>query len=157
MGWKQLTCLVALTLANVVAADTNAHSHVVKPAGGTNVKVIAKGAFSGIQEPKQIVVTNATQWAELWQKHSVKREPKPQAPEIDFSKQTVLFVSLGEKRTGGYGVEIADVKKDNGKTEVTVKTKSPKPGGFQIQAITAPFVIVAIPKVEGEVQFKTGS
>jgi hypothetical protein len=156
MGWKQLICLMALSFVNIAAADTNAHSHAVKTAEAKDVKVIAKGAFSGIQEPKQIVVTNATQWAELWQKHSVKREPKPQPPEIDFSKQTVLFVSLGEKHTGGYGVEIADVKKENGKTEVTVKTKSPKPGGFQIQAITAPFVIVAIPKVEGEVQFKTG-
>ena len=32
-------------------------------------------------------------------------------------------------------------------------TRSPKPGGFQLQALSAPFHIVAVPKIEGEVKF----
>lgn len=144
MGRKLQLCLLLLGGGILFAADGE----------GTRMKVIAKGAFSGIQEPKQIVVTNQTQWAEIWQKHNVRNEPKTPPPEIDFSKQSILFISLGQKRTGGYGVEINDIQKKEGKTEILIQTTSPKPGGFQLQALSAPFVIVATAKIEGPVEFK---
>lgn len=115
--------------------------------------MMAKGNFSGIQEPAQMVVTNATQWAEIWAKHSAQKRPAEPVPEIDFEKETVLFVALGQKRTGGYAVEIAEVKRMEGKVEVLVKTRKPKPGGFQLQALTAPFHAVAVPKISGAVKF----
>lgn len=140
-------CAVLLLTATLFAAETN------QPA----IKVIAKGAFSGIQEAKQIVITNQTQWAEVWQKHNLRNEPKRPAPEIDFKKQTVLFVTLGQKRTGGYSIDIVDVSPKDGKTEVLLRTGAPKPGSMSLQALTAPFAIVAVPKIEGEVAFKTES
>jgi protease stability complex PrcB-like protein len=150
MGSIRIVLGLALSLAGTLAAA----SHAGDARATNDIKVIAKGAFSGIQQPEQIVITNATQWAELWKQHTVKREPKPELPEVDFSKQTLLFVSLGEKRTGGYSVEIADLLKENGKVVVLAKSHAPKPGGFQIQAITAPFIIVAVPKLDGKVEFK---
>jgi hypothetical protein len=142
MGWK---IVIALLLAAVTssAEDTN------------RLKTLGKGAFSGIQEAVQVVVTNQTQWAELWQKHTAQKTPKPPPPEVDFSKETILFVASGKKTTGGYSVEISDVRRAEGKTEVVVTSKEPKPGGFNIQALTAPFHIVAVPRIEGEVKFKT--
>jgi hypothetical protein len=145
MGWKLQVSLLVLGGAMAFAADANE----------LRMKVLGRGAFSGIQEAKQLVITNQIQWAEIWQKHSVQnKEPKKPAPEVDFSKQSVLFVALGQKRTGGYSVGITDVQKKDGKTEVIVQTTSPKPGGFQIQALTAPFVAVAVPRIEGPVEFK---
>src|SRR4051812_8691506 len=111
MGWKLQVCLLLCGSAILFAED----------ASSGRFKVIAKGALSGIQEPKQLLITNATQWAEIWQKHSVRNEPKPPLPEIDFSKQSVLFVALGQKRTGGYAVAITDLQKKGEKTEVTLQ------------------------------------
>jgi hypothetical protein len=118
------------------------------------IRTLAKGGFSGFQEPAEIVVTNATQWAEVWKKHSAQQKPAKPAPEVNFEKETVLLVSLGQKRSGGYSVEITGLEESDGKTKVIAKTKAPKPGGIQLQAITSPFHIVAVPRIKGPVAFK---
>ena len=124
-------------------------------AAETNVmRTIFKGTFSGIQEESQVVVTNRAGFEKLWKQHSLKFEPKEPAPEVDFAKETVLAVSLGQKRTGGFSVEISDIRRAGEKTLVLVKPRSPKQGGFTIQALTAPIHMVAVPKIEGKVEFK---
>jgi hypothetical protein len=118
------------------------------------IRTVAQGNFSGVQTPTQIAVTNATQWQELWAKHSAQRKPAENAPEINFDQETVLFAALGRRNTGGYKIEIADVKRTGDTTEAVVNIHAPKAGGIRLQALTAPFHIVAIPKVNGPVKFK---
>lgn len=142
MGWKVAIGVLTLALASF-ADETN------------RVKTIEKGAFSGIQQPLQVVVTNKTQWAELWEKHTAKKLPKSPPPEINFAKESVIVVTAGRKNTGGYSVEISDVRRSGVKTEVLVSSQQPKPGGFNIQALTAPFHFVEVPKIEGETKFTT--
>ena len=138
MGWKSAIG-VTLTAMATHAAD---------------LKTVEKGAFSGIQDPLQVVVTNQTQWAQLWTKHTARKEPKEPPPEIDFQKQSVIVVTMGRKNTGGYALEITDVRRSGDKTEVIVTSREPKAGGFSIQALTAPFHMVQVPKIEGQVEFK---
>jgi hypothetical protein len=118
------------------------------------MRTLSQGNFSGIQTASEIIVTNSAQWAELWTKHSAQRTPKDNPPAVDFEKETVLFVALGSKPTGGHRVEIAEVRQIGDTTEVLVKFQSPRPGGFSIQALTAPYHAVAIPKVKGPVTFR---
>ncbi len=139
--WKLLAGLLFLGVASF-GMETN------------QFRTIGKGAFSAIQEPLQVIVTNQTQWAELWQKHSAQKLPPPPLPEIDFSKETVIFVGLGRKNTGGYAIQVTAIKCGEGKTEVVVATREPKPGGLNLQSLTAPFHIVAAPRIEGAVAFK---
>jgi hypothetical protein len=144
MGLKSFCLAVALLwCAGARAADTN------------SMRTIFKGAFSGIQEESQIVVTNRIDWEKVWKRHGARSEPKEPAPEIDFKKETVLVVAQGQKRTGGYSIEIAEVRRKDGKAQVLVKSKAPKPGGLTIQALTAPIHIVAVPKLDAKVEFKT--
>lgn len=130
---------------------------LVSGAEPEKMRTIAKGNFSGVQTSLQLVVTNATQWSELWGKHAVQKNPSEKAPEVDFDKETVIFVALGQQRTGGHAIEIADVKRGDAQVEVLVRTRKPKPGGIQLQAISAPFHAVAVPKISGEVKFKIES
>jgi len=117
------------------------------------IKTIGKGAFGVIDQPLQVVVTNKTQWAELWAKHSADKLPKPEPPEIDFNKNTVILVSAGRKTTGGYTIEITDVRRSKDKTEIVVTSKGPKEGALTIQALTAPFHIVEVARIEGPFTF----
>ncbi len=117
-------------------------------------KTIVKGAFGGVDRPLQVVVTNETQWVDLWTRHTASAIPKPSIPPIDFSKSSLIFVSSGRKTSGGYSIEISSVKQKNDYTEVTVTSKGPKPGALTAEALTAPFHIVEIPRVSGEVKFK---
>src|SRR5687767_7096449 len=123
-------------------------------AESTAMRTIEKGGFSGIQSATNIVVTNATQWTDIWKTHSAQKQPAKPAPEVNFEKETVLIVALGRKPTGGHSVEIKSVEQSGNKVLVTATTRAPRPGGIQIQALTAPFHIVAVPKLTGEVQFK---
>ena len=138
----------ALILSLILIAGVNAAEPV-------KIRTLSQGNFSGIQTASEIVVTNAAQWAEVWTKHSAQRTPKEEPPTVDFEKETVLFVALGSKPTGGHRVEIAEVRQSGDKTEVLVKIRAPRPGGFSIQAVTAPYHAVAISKVKGPVTFRT--
>src|SRR5688572_22708155 len=91
MGLKSFSVFVGLLLLCAVSqgADTNA------------MRTIAKAAFSGIQEPCQVVITNAADWEKLWSRHNVKTEPKEPVPNVDFEKESVLVVAQGQKRSGG--------------------------------------------------------
>ena len=127
----------------------------VNAAEPVKLRTIAQGNFSGIQEAAQLVVTNTAQWTEIWAKHSAQRTTKEEPPAIDFEKESVLFVALGRKSSGGYKIEIFDMRQSDSKLEVLVKVRTPRPGGLSLQALTAPFHAVAVPKIKVPVQFRT--
>ena len=125
----------------------------VNAAEPLKLRTIAQGNFSGVHELTQIVVTNSAQWQELWAKHSAQRTPAEKAPEVDFDKETVIFAALGRRNAGGHKIEITEIKPAGGEFEVIVNIRGPKPGGIQIQALTAPFHIAAVPKLASPVKF----
>ena len=117
------------------------------------VRTIAKGAFSGIQEPRQEVITDKKSWEQFWSKHSRLTKPVAPLPEVDFTKEMVVAVTMGTKRTGGYSVEITSVATVDGKLRITIKQGSPPPGAITIQSLTAPFHFVAAPKSDLKPEF----
>jgi hypothetical protein len=119
------------------------------------MRTLFKGNFSGLQEPSQVVITNQAGWEALWQRHEVKVSPKTSPPEVDFSKEAVVVAALGQKKSGGYAIEIAEVRQTPEGAEAIVKTRSPKAGTLTIQALTAPTHIVAVPITTGKFVFKT--
>lgn len=56
----------------------------------------------------------------------------------------ILFISLGEKNTGGYAVKVKSVEDIEGVTKVVVEEKVPKEGDIVTQAITYPFTIIKV-------------
>jgi hypothetical protein len=145
MGLKSLWAVFGLLLcACVHSAEGN----------GNSMRTIVKANTSGIQDQRQVAITNRADWEKLWTEHTARMEPKQPAPAVDFNKETVVVVTQGQKTTGGYGVEITDVTKYDGKAMVTAKTRAPKPGAITLQALTSPIHIVAVPKIAGKVEFK---
>jgi hypothetical protein len=107
-------------------------------------KTIAKGARSGVRESSQLAIRSQTQWQALWSRHSSISTNPSAAPAIDFDKEIVAAVFLGEKPTGGYGVEISSAEVADRALTVFVRETSPKPGAIVTQAINQPFHIVRI-------------
>ncbi len=52
----------------------------------------------------------------------------------------------GQKPTGGYSIEITDIKRTGTVLAVTVSERRPASGSFTTQALTSPFVAVSIPR-----------
>jgi hypothetical protein len=126
------------SLLRVAAIETN------KSTDRVSFKTIAKGLRSGIREPSQIAVRSQSEWQKLWRQHtSTSTVPAP-LPVVDFDKEIVAAVFLGEKPSGGYGLEISSAEVADSSLTVFVKETSPKPGAIVTQAINQPFHIVRI-------------
>lgn len=121
--------------------------------GGTEVRTLAKGTHSGVTRAEKRVVKTPEEWQQLWNEHTAGTQPRPALPAVDFGKEMVLAVFLGEQRMGGYSVEVTGVKREGTGLVALVKQTAPRPGGITIQALTQPFHFVAVGKTEGKVSF----
>lgn len=55
-----------------------------------------------------------------------------------------IFIGLGERRTGGYGIEIKSVEDVEGRIAVVYKERKPEPGAMLIQVITYPWEVIKV-------------
>src|SRR4029079_1061906 len=107
-------------------------------------KTIAKGVRSGVREASQFAIRSQSEWQKLWRQHSLASTPRAPLRTVDFDKELVAAVFLGEKPTGGYGVEISSAEVADRSLTIFLKETSPKPGAIVTQAINQPFHIVRI-------------
>ncbi len=61
------------------------------------------GARTGVKEPQTVVVKTQAEWTALWAKHAGSEAA---APAVDFSKEMVVGVFLGERHRAGYAVDL---------------------------------------------------
>ena len=121
---------------------------------------IAQGSDSGYQSADQMVIDNSEQWLDLWQQHTSNTEPPPPVPQVDFTRYSVVAVFAGEKTTGGYSVEILSVETSDSETQersaiaITVQHRQPEAGNLVTEALTYPYHIIRIPRIDGNVVFK---
>lgn len=148
--------LAALTIAALSINQTAAVAHT--PRTMTEEQTLTgdkpldqKGAFCGIRTPRSLVVRDAAAWDKLWKEHLGGRELP--LPTVDFKKHDVVAVYAGSKNTGGFAIEIAEIKR--GKTDAEVHAVLTKPGKGSIvtQAFTSPFALRAVPKLPAKVKF----
>jgi len=62
-------------------------------------------------------------------------------------------VCQGKRSTGGYSIEMIKITENENTLEVFVKNVSPGPGCGLTQAVTCPFHIIKVPKMDKEVIF----
>lgn len=122
--------------------------------------IIAQGSNSGYQSASQMVIGNSERWNDLWQQHTSNTEPPPPVPRVDFTRHSVVAVFGGEKPTGGYSVEILSAKTNGSPTQeqqaiaITVQHRQPEAGDFMKEALTYPYQMIRIRKIDGKVVFK---
>ena len=109
-------------------------------------RTIARGAHSEVKKAERVAAKTQEEWVALWKRHAGTLPQAAEVPKVDWSKEMVLAVFLGERSTGGYAVQIRGAKEQDGKLTAEVEYLSPKPDGFVTQAFTSPFHIVAVGK-----------
>ena len=72
---------------------------------------------------------------------------RPNAPYL-------YIICMGEKRTGGYGLEIKEVKKIDEKVEIIVEEIEPSNGVMVSMVLTYPTIIVEFPKYQKNIIIK---
>jgi len=72
----------------------------------------------------------------------------PPVPVVDFDAEHVVTIQMGQKPTGGYGIELAepDATLKDGEALIRLRWVEPPPGSIVTQILTSPCLIVSLPK-----------
>lgn len=103
-----------------------------------------EGQHSGIRERRAVAVTEQNAWEKVWREHNASIP----VPAVDFSKESVVAVFLGETRTAGTKVEVVVQVDaiDNNRLNVFYKEVKPASKPFAATMICQPFAIVKVRK-----------
>ena len=105
---------------------------------------------SGLVEPLQVVIRDRDAWLELWKR--IDKTAKP--PEVDFSRDMLIVVAMGQQSSGGFGIIVDDVRERNDRLEVIVKSISPGKNCGVLSALTQPVDIVRLLRSKQTVIFR---
>jgi hypothetical protein len=69
-------------------------------------------------------------------------------PAVDFDAEHVVTIQMGQKPTGGYGIELAEphATLNDGEARIRLRWIEPAPGSIVTQILTSPCLIVSLPK-----------
>lgn len=111
------------------------------------------GLDTGIRCRRFVVVRDQAQWSSLWAEHSAGAA-RP-APAVDFSREMVVAVFLGERPSGGTRVEL-EVLPDpmEPRSRLTVFYKEIRARGMAfMQRLVHPFAMRKVPRA-AQVRFE---
>ena len=146
---------------SAVVVDSSAISRPSRPdTMSTPMPVPAQPSFtrmltqhtSGFDEPTELVIRDRaaleTAWARVF--NQVQGNP---APAVDFSREMVILVALGARRSGGYDIHVDAVAGSGNGAVVRYTATSPGEGCMTTQALTSPVDVVRTPRITGTVRF----
>ncbi|WP_457631792.1 protease complex subunit PrcB family protein [Oceanithermus sp.] len=114
---------------------------------GSSWKLLARGSMSAYREPTPYAVLATSQTAflqQIWPLASGNRVPRPAPPQVDFERQSVAAFFWGQKRSGGYSLEVLGVELNGDVAEIRLELKRPAPGTIVTQSLTSPYVLVEL-------------
>lgn len=109
---------------------------------GLPLRRIGQWSHTGIGEPRRVVLRDANAWTAFW------AELGPAAgarPEIDFTRNLIIAVAAGQRRSGGYGIAVDRVSRSGGELTIETVETTPSPNCLTTQALTQPVDVVVVP------------
>lgn len=69
-------------------------------------------------------------------------------PEVDFGHEVVIAVASGQQRSGGFGISVERVTRQEGQLTIQVVESSPGPNCITTSELTQPVDVVTIPRTK---------
>jgi hypothetical protein len=108
--------------------------------------------FSGVSSPLNVAVRDQESFAKLWDSHYMGN-PRPM-PKIDFNRQMVLGVFLGNRANSCISLTLDKVEVRAGKVNVHyTEHDASGPTVLCAAVIVAPMEMVVVERIEGDVTF----
>lgn len=112
-----------------------------------------QGDRSGYDTAQNLVVKDKGAFEAVWRKIHASVFPTPEPIGVDFEKEMIIVVFMGQCPTGGYSINIIDVVENADKLEVQVTRKRPASGDTVPMVVTQPFCLVRMERVDKEAVF----
>lgn len=117
-------------------------------------QVLITASQSNIDQPKRKIISTQEELQTLFVEINKTRKPGIPIPEIDFDKEIVAFVNMGQTSTGGYSITVENIEKTNDEVIIHTGGNSPKPKDNVTMVITTPFTMVKLMKQDLPIVFK---
>lgn len=119
--------------------------------GAVSVDQIDQGQYGDIVEGTQSVLRTEEVYASFWERLHADRSSVPERPPVDFDEEVVVAIVLGQRPTGGYGVEVDEVLASDagGRIQVQFTETVPGDGCVATQTLTSPYVLATV-EAQGE-------
>ena len=125
---------------------------------GTRVefRTIFKSNSTGLRQSGYYIIQDSETWASIWKELAKVYYPSPPAPEVDFSKKTIIAVFMGTQMTTGYAIGVKEII-DTG-LSVVVRAEENYPVRIAVgEMLTQPCHIVEVNKISKPVILDTYS
>lgn len=108
---------------------------------------------SAYEMAEETVVRDRAAWEATWrQLHNGLAADPP--PAVDFTRDMVVLVAVGQRPTGGTSVRVDGVAAAPGGAVVRYTVTEPGEGCMSTQVLTAPVEVVRVARVAGAVRFE---
>lgn len=108
--------------------------------------LIDQGSFSFEKEKKEVIIDNSDDLKKLWEEIYSPQSIPENLPHVDFQKDIVIALFLGQRPTAGYVPEIVNVIDGSSEVIVVLREKSPPPDSLQAQVVTQPYAVYTLPR-----------
>ena len=113
--------------------------------------------FSQLRRSERLVIRDHEAWVDAWASIWPALAPIPAPPNVDFSREMIVLVALGERPTGGYSILVDSAGTDAAGVTVWVGTSTPGLHCVATQAFIQPVDIARLPRIEAPVRFVDAS
>lgn len=114
-------------------------------------EVVGRGEQAvGVDGATFSIASSANMLLRLWNQGYGSRLNLPSVPVVNFQQESVIAIYMGQKPTGGYGIEINDVVMEDGEVYIDVNAYEPSADAFTTQAFTSPWIMVRISRADLE-------
>ncbi len=114
---------------------------------------IKSGTNGAFVQKENTIITNNEDFRKVWVKVFANYSNKEAFPEIDFEKKTLILVTMGEQRSGGYSIKIGIISENSKTVNVNIIEGKPGPNCMNASVMTYPFHIVEIERGKSNKEF----
>lgn len=147
--------IAVITLSNshpLLAIEAKGSKYPSEAIAELSINVIASGQFSD-ETSESIEAIRSPSEYETLRNRLGELADLPKSANINFDEYMILAAFMGEQPTGGHEIRIDSVEFTFNSLRAAVNLVFPGPGCFVSQAVSQPFYIVLVPRVDSEIEF----
>ncbi|PIE83340.1 MAG: hypothetical protein CSA09_02400 [Candidatus Contendobacter odensis] len=135
-------CVLAVLLLQG-CAQTNTGSEAALPID----RLYGSGQCGGLTQPAVVWINGSTEWRRFYAQATRARMTPSPLPAVDFSREGVLLIAMGQQPSAGYGLRLAggEATVQNSVLNVPVDWIEPASGYAQAQVISNPCLFIRLP------------
>ena len=107
----------------------------------------------GLIEPAEVVIREPSELRMLWSR-IFREETAPALPSIDFRREMVVVVGMGQRSHGGFQVRVERIEDLGDRLRVIYTATSPGASCMTTQSLTSPVTLVRMPRSVKPVTFR---